>query len=82
VVVGGHREDPLMAMATFVTTEPFALGETVTLGEDEAHHMRVLRLEVGQPIGLLDGRGTRGRGALVRLARRHAAVAVESVTAV
>ncbi|MFI5246783.1 MAG: RsmE family RNA methyltransferase, partial [Gemmatimonadales bacterium] len=71
-----------MALATFVTTEPFALGKTVTLGEDEARHMKVLRLEVGQPVGLLDGRGMRGRGALVRLAKRHAAVAVESVATV
>jgi 16S rRNA (uracil1498-N3)-methyltransferase len=71
-----------MALATFVTTEPFAQGETVTLGEDEAHHIRVLRLELGQKVGLLDGRGRRGRGALVRVAKRHAAVAIEEVSTV
>ncbi|MFI5234045.1 MAG: RsmE family RNA methyltransferase [Gemmatimonadales bacterium] len=71
-----------MPLATFVTTEPFVSGETVTLGEDEARHIRVLRLEVGQQVGLLDGRGIRGRGALVRVAKRHAAVAVEVVSAV
>jgi 16S rRNA (uracil1498-N3)-methyltransferase len=71
-----------MALATFVTPEPFASGQTVTLGEDEAHHIRVLRLEVGQQVGLLDGRGTRGRGALVRVAKRHAAVAVETISTV
>ncbi|MFI5245782.1 MAG: RsmE family RNA methyltransferase, partial [Gemmatimonadales bacterium] len=71
-----------MALATFVTTEPFAVGHTVTLGEADAHHLRVLRLEVGQPVGLLDGRGMRGRGALVRLAKRHAAVSVETVSSV
>ncbi len=71
-----------MPFPTFVTPEPFANGETVTLGEDEAHHIRVLRLEVGQQVGLLDGRGMRGRGALVRLAKRHAAVAVEIVSSV
>lgn len=71
-----------MALATFVTTEPFASGQTVTLGEDEAHHIRVLRMEVGQPVGLLDGRGTRGLGALVRVAKRHAAVAVETISSV
>jgi 16S rRNA (uracil1498-N3)-methyltransferase len=71
-----------MALATFVTTEPFASGQTVTLGEDEAHHIRVLRLEVGQQVGLLDGRGARGLGALVRVAKRHAAVAVDRVTSV
>lgn len=71
-----------MGLATFVTTEPFVSGETVTLGEDEAHHIRVLRLALGQQVGLLDGRGTRGRGPLVRLAKRHAAVQVEAVSTV
>ncbi len=71
-----------MPLATFVTTEPFANGETVTLGEDEAHHIRVLRLELGQHVGLLDGRGMRGRGALVRVAKRHAAVSVETTATV
>lgn len=71
-----------MALATFVTTEPFTNGETVTLGEDEAHHIRVLRLELGQQVGLLDGRGMRGRGALVRVAKRHAAVSVETTASV
>ncbi len=71
-----------MALATFVTTEPFSNGETVTLGEDEAHHIRVLRLELGQQVGLLDGKGTRGLGVLVRLAKRHAAVQLESISTV
>ena len=71
-----------MGFPTFVTTEPFATGQTVTLGEDEAHHIRVLRLELGQQVGLLDGRGMRGRGALVRVAKRHAAVSVEVTAAV
>ena len=81
-MVRGDRKESLMALATFVTTEPFMAGHTVTLGEDEARHIRVLRLELGQPVGLLDGRGMRGRGALVRLAKRHAAVAVETVASV
>ncbi len=71
-----------MPLSTFVTAEPFSVGETVTLGEDEAHHIRVLRLEPGIQVGLLDGRGTRGRGALVRVAKRHAAVAVETIATV
>ena len=81
-MVRGDREELLMTLATFVTTEPFMAGHTVTLGEDEARHIRVLRLELGQPVGLLDGRGMRGRGVLVRLAKRHAAVAVETVASV
>lgn len=71
-----------MSTPTFVCTETFAVGHTVTLGEDEAHHIRVLRLEVGQRVRLLDGLGARGEGVLVRLAKRHAAVRVDTATTV
>jgi len=64
---------------TFVTEEPFAAGATVTLGEEAAHHMRVRRLDVGMPVGLLDGAGRRGEGVLTLLAKRHATVSVERV---
>ena len=73
-----ERKHHSVTIPTFVCPEPFQAGETVTLGEDEAHHIRVLRLAVGQTVRLLDGRGTRGQGVLVRLAKRHAAVRVES----
>ena len=69
-----------MPLPTFVTSDPFSVGQTVTLGEDEAQHIRVRRLELGQEVGLLDGRGTQGGGVLVRLAKRYAAVTVRSVT--
>jgi 16S rRNA (uracil1498-N3)-methyltransferase len=65
-----------------VCTEAFSVGHTVTLGEDEAHHIRVLRLELGQRVRLLDGLGARGEGVLVRLAKRHAAVQVDAATTV
>jgi len=70
-----------MSTPTFVTTEPFVAGQTVTLGEDEAHHLRVLRLDTGARVGLLDGHGSSGTGVLVRLAKRHAAVQVNTVVA-
>lgn len=66
-------------LPTFVCAESFSAGETVTLGEDAAHHIRVRRLESGHRVGLLDGRGTRGAGVLVRVAKRHAAVQVDDV---
>lgn len=69
-----------MSLPTFVTAEPLAAGRQVTLGEDAAHHMRVRRLEVGAPIALLDGQGSRGSGTLVRLAKRNATVDVELTT--
>lgn len=67
-----------MTLPTFLTPDAFAVGETVTLGEDEAHHIRVRRLALGEEVGLLDGRGARGTGVLVRLAKRHAAVSVRT----
>jgi 16S rRNA (uracil1498-N3)-methyltransferase len=70
---------PRVSTPTFVTTEPFAAGRQVTLGEDEAHHMRVRRLDIGTRVMLLDGQGVRGAGALVRLAKRNATIEVETV---
>lgn len=70
-----------MSVPTFVTTESFAAGRQVTLGEDAAHHIRVRRLDVGAAVALLDGQGSRGTGTLVRIAKRNATVEVESVAA-
>ena len=63
-------------LPTFVVGEGFAAGQVVTLGEEDAHHMRVRRLEAGIAVGLLDGQGTRGEGVLVRVAKRNATVEV------
>ncbi len=71
-----------MSLPTFVVDHPFAVGETVTLGEDAAHHMRVRRLDVGSRVGLLDGSGRRGEGLVLTLAKRHATVQVDAVTEV
>jgi 16S rRNA (uracil1498-N3)-methyltransferase len=79
-VVGGDRA--MSALPTFFVGESFAAGQTVTLGEDEAHHIRVRRLDAGQRVGLLDGAGTRGEGVLLRLAKRNATVQVESAVTV
>jgi 16S rRNA (uracil1498-N3)-methyltransferase len=74
VVVGGDRA--MSMLPTFVVGEGFAAGQVVTLGEEDAHHMRVRRLEAGIPVGLLDGQGTRGEGVLLRIAKRNATVEV------
>ena len=68
-----------MSTPTFVTAEPFVAGRQVTLGEDEAHHIRVRRLEIGTPVALLDGQGSRATGTLVRIAKRNATVEVDAV---
>lgn len=69
-----------MSLPTFVSAEPFARGQTVTLGEDDARHIKVRRLELGTRVALVDGQGMRGEGALVRLAKRHAAVTIDATS--
>ena len=64
------------ALATFFVAEPIEPGRTVALGEDEAHHLRVRRLEVGSRIRVVDGAGSAGIATVVRLAKPHAAAEV------
>jgi 16S rRNA (uracil1498-N3)-methyltransferase len=71
-----------MVIPTFISADELQDGGTVSLGEDEAHHMRVIRLEIGQPVRLLDGHGRRGTGTLIRLAKRNASVQLQTVTSV
>lgn len=73
------RGEPRVSIPTFVTTEAFSAGRQVTLGEDEAQHIRVRRLNIGSHVALLNGQGLRGTGLLVRLAKRNATVEVESI---
>lgn len=68
-----------MSIPTFVTNEPFVAGRQLTLGEAEAHHIRVRRIAMGTRVAVLDGQGTRGSGILVRLAKRNATVEIETV---
>jgi 16S rRNA (uracil1498-N3)-methyltransferase len=81
---GGGARDPRVAaatVATFVADQPLAAGTPVVLDEDAAHHMRVRRLEVGEPVALRDGTGHSGDGRLVRLAKSQAIVELLSVVA-
>lgn len=64
----------------FVPDEVLAAGASVTLGEELMHHVRVLRLGVGATVSLLDGRGHRARGSLVRITRSAGTVDVESAS--
>ena len=66
-------------VSTFYAPFPLAAGAAVTLAEDTAHHMRVARLAVGAPVGLVDGAGARARGRLVRLTKAQALVEVDAV---
>lgn len=68
------------SVSTFYAPVALESGGTVTLGEDTAHHMRVARLAVGAPVGLVDGAGARARGRLVRLSKAQALIEVDSVS--
>ncbi len=69
-------------VATFFAGEAIAVGATVSLDEDAAHHARVRRLDVGHKLRLLDGNGIVAWGTLVRLAKAHMQVEVESAETV
>lgn len=69
-----------MSTATFFASGPFAPGHQVTLGEAEARHITVRRLEVGAPVALVDGQGARASGVLVRVAKRNACIAVHDAS--
>ncbi len=63
-------------LAVFVTHEPIVAGATCSLGEDEARHLKVRRINVGTVVGLRDGEGTVAEGTLVRLSKQGAQVDV------
>ena len=60
----------------FFAAEPFARGESVTLGDDAAQHARVLRLGSGDAVALRDGLGNAAKGTLTRIAKRSLTVEV------
>ncbi len=67
------------AVATLLAAEPFESGRSVLLGESEARHLQVRRVEVGSRVCVVDGAGARAEGTLVRLAKTQATVALETV---
>lgn len=74
-----ERDDLAPIAGFFANGARLAPGETVTLGEEAAHHMRVRRLEVGSRVYLADGQGNQAGGTLARLAKREADVTVANV---
>jgi len=70
------------AVATFFSPESFTSGVSLTLGEEVAHHARVMRLQIGAPVSLRDGAGGVAVGTLARVGKSTAVVSVEGVTMV
>lgn len=67
-------------LATFFCEDRLEPGHAAELGDREAHHARVRRLEVGEAARLVDGAGTVGLGSLARLTKSTAVVDVQSVS--
>ncbi|HVZ47210.1 MAG TPA: RsmE family RNA methyltransferase [Gemmatimonadaceae bacterium] len=67
-----------MSVPTFVAAGPFVPGQSVTLGGDDVHHMRVRRIDVGAAVALVDGEGSRATGVVVRVVKRNATVEVHA----
>jgi 16S rRNA (uracil1498-N3)-methyltransferase len=65
-----RRDHP--ALATFFVAEPAVPGRSVALSDEEAHHARVRRIEVGVRVRLVDGAGTVATATLVKLSKTHA----------
>ena len=68
--------------AAFYSEDPFVVGAQIPLSESDASHVAVLRLGVGERVGLRDGAGHIASGTLVRLGRRNALVEVDEVSEV
>ena len=68
--------------AAFYSEDPFTVGAQIALSESDASHITVLRLGVGERVGLRDGAGHIASGTLVRLGRRNALVEVDRIAEV
>lgn len=62
--------------------EPFETGKVLTLAEDAANHLRVVRASLGDTVDLRDGRGGVGSGTIARLARGSVTVDVVEAASV
>src|SRR4051812_25835588 len=64
-------------MRIFVS--PIALGELVVRGDEHHYISRVHRSRVGDPVELVDGKGTRGRATIVRIADAETLLTVTAI---
>lgn len=78
-MVGLDREGVAAGRPQFVTTEPFAVGNSCILDENAARHMRVLRLAAGAVVGLRDGQGHIGEGHVVLLTKSQVHLEITTV---
>jgi 16S rRNA (uracil1498-N3)-methyltransferase len=67
-------------VATFFCEGPLERGRVAELGDSEAHHARVRRLEQGERVRLVDGAGTVAFGALALIAKSGVKIDVDDVS--
>ena len=68
------------AVATFFAADELAVGGTVSLSEEAAHHIRVARVGVGECVALRDGAGKAAIGTLVKVSKKSALVDVTELS--
>ncbi|MDB4907198.1 MAG: Ribosomal small subunit methyltransferase [Gemmatimonadetes bacterium] len=67
-------------LSGFVSPSSFSAGDALSLPDDAAHHARVKRLAVGDPVSVTDGRGSRGVGEIVSLGKSRLDVRVDTAS--
>lgn len=72
------ERDHRPGVSHFFSGEPLLSPGALVLGADAAHHARVRRLAVGAPVTVRDGGGTTASGTLVRMAKQHLELEIES----
>jgi 16S rRNA (uracil1498-N3)-methyltransferase len=72
-----ERDDP--AVITLFAPGRYEVGGAADIEGDPAHHARVRRAEAGDPVRLLDGRGSVARGTITVAGKSRLAVAIERV---
>lgn len=65
-------------MPRFYCPLPLSIGATLTLPENIAHHIHVVRLSAGEAITLFNGEGGEYTATLTHLDRRHASVEIKA----
>ena len=75
-----ERADRTAVATFFAPDESFAVGSTVNLSEEAAHHIRVSRVSLGECIALRNGAGKAAVGTLVKANKTSALVDVSEIS--
>jgi 16S rRNA (uracil1498-N3)-methyltransferase len=74
-----ERDDLASLAGFFSNAGALARGGVAHLDEDAAHHMRVRRLSVGDRVYVANGLGVQATGAIARLGKKDAEVAIDDI---